>query len=138
MKQVILVAHGKLALEMKNSVEMIFGELPKFSAVEFCKEDGLDSLKEKINQAVTDSTEQVLILADLFCGTPYNASCAICMEDKGKEYEVVSGMSLPLVLEVASMIDNTNIKEIAEILKEVSMQTVRSFKGQEIEEEEDF
>lgn len=47
MNKVILVAHGKLAHEMKNSAEMIFGGLPNFESVEFLKEEGLDTIQEK-------------------------------------------------------------------------------------------
>ncbi|MFV0394375.1 MAG: hypothetical protein ACK5LC_08260, partial [Coprobacillaceae bacterium] len=46
MNQVILVAHGKLALEMKNSAEMIFGQLSDFKSISFLKEEGLDSITE--------------------------------------------------------------------------------------------
>lgn len=45
MNKVILVAHGKLAHEMKNSAEMIFGELPDFESIEFLKEEGLDTVQ---------------------------------------------------------------------------------------------
>lgn len=138
MKQVILIAHGKLGLEMKNSAEMIFGKLENFSAVEFCREDGLESLKEKINAQISPLSHEVLIFTDLFCGTPYNVGCAICMEDTTKDYEVLSGMSLPLVLETASMLGSASVSEVVEAIQELSQATVQSFKEQVIEVEEDF
>lgn len=138
MKQIILVAHGKLAIEMKNSAEMIFGALPHFSAVEFCKEEGLETIKEKIIQAVSPVSQEVLIFADLFCGTPYNAGCAICLEQTKPNYEVLSGMSLPLVLEMANMLSTATIQEIIDYCKIATTNTVCSFKDQVIEEEEEF
>lgn len=138
MKQIILVAHGKLALEMKNSAEMIFGTLPDFAAVEFCKEDGLETIKEKIVNAIAPEVEEVLVFADLFCGTPYNAGCAVCLEQTEKNFEVLSGMSLPLVLEIASMLSTATSQEIVEHCKTAAATIVCSFKDQVIDEEEDL
>lgn len=138
MKQIILTAHGNLALEMKNSAEMIYGALPAVSAVSFLKNEGMDSLKEKIQGAVSDNVSEVLIFTDLFCGTPYNASCAVCMEDESRKYEVLSGMSLPLVLEAVSMLDNLPLCELADFLLKASDAVVKSFHCQVIEEEEEL
>lgn len=137
MNKVILIAHGKLAHEMKNSAEMIFGSLPNFESVEFLKEEGLDTIQEKIMLAMHDGKASYLILTDLFCGTPYNASCAVAMKNPDREIEVVSGMSLPIVLEVASMLENS-LQEIVKHATIISCETVKSFKQQLIEEEEDF
>ncbi|MBM7688181.1 PTS mannose/fructose/sorbose family IIA subunit [Enterococcus ureilyticus] len=138
MTKVVLVAHGKLALEMKNSAEMIFGELSHFSAIEFSKHDGLESLSEKIMKDLKKSNEETLLITDLFCGTPYNASCSICMKEPTLQIEVISGMSLPMVLEVAAMIDATPLSQVVNIVKEAAAETVKSFKEQVIKDEEEF
>ena len=132
MNKVILVAHGKLAHEMKNSAEMIFGGLPNFESVE-----GLDTIQEKITAAMQDDESSYLILTDLFCGTPYNASCAVAMKNPEREIDVVSGMSLPVVLEVASMLGNS-LQDIVNHATSIPCDTVKAFKQQVIEEEEDF
>ncbi|MGL9748905.1 PTS sugar transporter subunit IIA [Enterococcus sp. DIV0170] len=137
MNKVILVAHGKLAHEMKNSAEMIFGGLPNFESVEFLKEEGLDTIQDKITAAMQDDEASYLILTDLFCGTPYNASCALAMKNPEREIDVVSGMSLPIVLEVASMLGN-NLQDIVNHATSIPCDTVKAFKQQVIEEEEDF
>ena len=137
MNKVILVAHGKLAHEMKNSAEMIFGELPDFESIEFLKEEGLDTVQEKISAAIKDEAASYLILTDLFCGTPYNANCAVAMKNPECEIEVVSGMSLPIVLEVASMLSGS-LQEILNHATSIPCDTVKAFKQQMIEEEEDF
>ncbi|MEI5988836.1 PTS sugar transporter subunit IIA [Enterococcus crotali] len=138
MTKVLLVAHGKLAIEMKNSAEMIFGELSQFSAIEFSKQDGLESLSEKIIGQLGKPDEETFIITDLFCGTPYNASCSICMKRAELPIEVISGMSLPMLLEVATMIDANPLSQIIKLVKESAAETVKSFKEQAIEEEEDF
>lgn len=137
MNKVILVAHGKLAHEMKNSAEMIFGVLPDFESVEFLKEEGLDTIQEKVSAAMCEQEASYLVLTDLFCGTPYNASCAVAMKNPDREIEVVSGMSLPIVLEVASML-GSNLQDIVNHATSIPCDTVKAFKQQIIEEEEDF
>lgn len=137
MNKVILVAHGKLAQEMKNSAEMIFGELKDFQTVEFLNGDGLQTLQEKIEQTMTD-TADYLILCDLFCGTPYNASCALALGQPERKIEIVSGMSLPLVLEAASMLETSQLADIVSHLTTIPSQTVQAFSQQVIEDEEDF
>lgn len=136
MSSVVLVAHGKLANEMKNSAEMIFGELSDFQTVEFLKEDGFDSLKEKLQQVLNQTDESVIILADLFGGTPFNASCGLAMEYPQKKIEVISGMSLPLVLETATVYTDREAKAVADYLQEIASDTVRTFVIEEDDEEE--
>lgn len=137
MIKVILVAHGKLAHEMKNSAEMIFGALPDFESVEFLKEEGLDTIQEKIFGAMKEEASY-LVLTDLFCGTPYNASCAVAMKNPEREIGIVSGMSLPIVLEVASMLQGSHLEDIVNHITSIPCDTVKAFNQVVIEEEEDF
>lgn len=138
MNHVVLIGHGRLAHEMKNSAEMIFGELSNFTSIEFLKEEGLDSLKTKIFNAVQNVPDPTLIFADLFCGTPYNASCAVAMEHTEYNIEVVSGMSLPLVLEIAAMSQTSKLEKIVEHILQIPQDTVKSFCLQNIVEEEEL
>ncbi|MDT2821684.1 PTS sugar transporter subunit IIA [Enterococcus devriesei] len=137
MNKVILVAHGKLAHEMKNSAEMIFGALPDFESVEFLKEEGLDTIQEKVFGAMKEDASY-LVLTDLFCGTPYNASCAVAMKNPEREIGIVSGMSLPIVLEVASMLQGSRLEDIVNHVTSIPCDTVKAFNQAVIEEEEDF
>ncbi|MGO2892812.1 PTS sugar transporter subunit IIA [Enterococcus devriesei] len=137
MNKVILVAHGKLAHEMKNSAEMIFGALPDFESVEFLKEEGLDTIQEKVIGAMKEDGSY-LVLTDLFCGTPYNASCAVAMKNPEREIGIVSGMSLPIVLEVASMLQGSRLEDIVNHVTSIPCDTVKAFNQAVIEEEEDF
>ncbi|MGT2925512.1 PTS sugar transporter subunit IIA [Streptococcus caviae] len=128
MNQVILVAHGRLATEMKKSAEMLFGELTNFHTIEFLETEGLDTISQKIFQKMKALNQPTLIFADLFGGTPFNASCALVLKHPELELEVVSGMSLPLVLEIAAVIDQQPLKEIASSLPMLANDTVKQFK----------
>ncbi len=136
MKQIVLVAHGKLAHEMKNSAKMIFGQVENVTSIEFLVGEGLETVIEKIDSKVTE--QDAIILCDLFSGTPYNAACAYAMKNNDKNIQVVSGMSLPIVLEVAAMIDTNTLEEIVDHIMEVAPDTIRKFNTNEIEEEDEL
>lgn len=137
MTQVLLMAHGELAPAMKNSVEMIFGEVPFFTAISFYKEEGLEAISTKIEQAIITTDEPIFIFADLFCGTPYNASCAVVMKYPNREIEIVSGMSLPLVLEVVTTIQTVNLREMTDLVMLFSKDTVKRFEIEAIDRDDD-
>lgn len=136
MTEVILVAHGKLAEEMKNSAEMIFGELSDFYPIAFTKEDGFYSLKDKIEKTISSLGDSIVILTDLFGGTPFNASSGIVLEKNVKQIEVISGMSLPLVLETAAMYKQNKPNTIINYLQEICKETVKPFVEEELEEDD--
>ena len=138
MTQVLLVAHGELAPAMKNSVEMIFGEVAFFTPIPFYKEEGLEAISSKIEVAVTATDEPIFIFADLFCGTPYNASCAIAMKYPEREIEIVSGMSLPLVLEVVTTVQTVCLRDMADLVMTFSSETVKRFSLESIDDEDDL
>lgn len=141
MAEIILAAHGKMATEVKRSAEMISGEQPRVHTTEFLQGEGIEQVKEKLEACrKTIPGNEILILVDLFGGTPYNASCAFVMEHQndGTNYQVVSGLSLPLLLQ-AVMADEAETAEVlaAEII-ETAAETVKRFSSEDIEEEEEL
>lgn len=136
MFDVILIAHGRLALEMKNSAEMIFGRLDSFIPITFEIGEGIDDLKDKLN-SVIESKKNYLIFSDLYCGTPYNASCAYKLESTNRNIEILSGMSLPLVLEIASIREMYMLDKSVELILKNSQQVVKKF-DEGLLKEDDF
>lgn len=136
MTEVILVAHGKLAIELKNSLNMIFGETPQFHAVSFLPNEGFDTVKGKIEALLPELGEQILIMTDIFGGTPFNAACAVAMGAEGKAIEVISGMSMPLALEAVVLLEGGEAASIANTLIESSKQMVKRFEAPVHAEEE--
>lgn len=137
MVQVLLVAHGYLATEMKKSAEMLFGKLPNVHAINFEESDGLASLSEKIYNKMKTLNDSSLVFTDLFGGTPYNASCSVLLKHPELEAEVVSGMSLPLLLEIVAMTDKT-LEEIAQLLPILATDIVKVFDKNLSQDEEEL
>ena len=135
---VILIGHGRTGVALKEAVEMIFGQAPAFYPLEFLPGEGIKDVTRKITDVVGDTApEDVLVVADLFSGTPYNSAAQLALE--GKIADVVSGMSLPMLLEVACNIQE-DVTTVKDLIMSHSDQYVKllSQEMQNQEEEDDF
>jgi mannose/fructose/sorbose-specific phosphotransferase system IIA component len=138
MYSIVVCAHGDLAESLKRSVEMIFGEVKNFFPIRFVPGENVEDIKKKLTATVTDNQlTDTLILTDIFCGSPYNASAAYAMTHDG--VELISGVNLPLCLEAVSNQNIKSLEEIVEWLKQVVPDTVKVLKDVlKEQEEEDF
>ena len=116
--EIILVGHAHTAKAFKEAVEMIYGEVPNFHPIDFTPKEGLQQLKDKIVSAIEPGkTASTLIITDLFSGTPYNASAELVL--KKKAADVVAGMCLPMLLEVAVNANNMSVSQLVSHLMKI-------------------
>ena len=96
----VLVAHGPLPDALLESAAMIAGEFESIATLSLMPGDSLEELIDRIRAAAegVDSGDGVLILLDLFGGTPSNAATLITQQ-REKTY-AVSGVNIPMLLEV--------------------------------------
>jgi PTS system mannose-specific IIA component len=99
---VVVVTHGQLAAELVNAAEAIVGDLPRFAAVSIGWHDDTDDAREEIRQAIArlQSDSGVLVLTDMFGGTPTNLGLSFVEPDR---VEVVTGVNLPMLIKLASL-----------------------------------
>jgi len=97
---IVLVAHCNLAEEFLQVLKLIGGEIHNFCPVRFNPDDSPEDSLKKIADAVkkTDRGSGVIILTDMFGGTPSNLSLTLLEEEK---VEVVTGVNLPMLLKLA-------------------------------------
>ena len=97
----VVAAHGHLAEGLVASSAMIVGPSDDVVAVTFAPSEGPDDLLAKYAAAVeASSSQEHLILVDLFGGSPYNAAARFAA---GRDdADVVTGVNLPMVIEVLS------------------------------------
>jgi len=116
--EIILVGHAHTAKAFNEAVEMIYGEVPNFHPIDFTPKEGLQSLTDKIVSAIEPGkTASTLIITDLFSGTPYNASAELVL--KKKAADVVAGMCLPMLLEVAVNANNMSVSQLVSHLMKI-------------------
>ncbi len=137
MTNLILVAHGRLAPETKASLEMIYGACPQALCVTFLPSEGFDTVRDKIADILPREGE-TLIIADLFGGTPFNAACAVAMGEHAHAVEVISGMSLPLLLEAAALSQDTGAADMATQLTAASACIVRRFAPEAVADDDEL
>lgn len=114
---VVVVTHGQLATELVNAAETIVGDLPRFAAVSIGWHDAVELAREEIAQAVArvDSGTGVIVLTDMFGGTPSNLAITFLAEGR---VEVVTGVNLPMLLKLASTREVADFREVARHIRE--------------------
>ena len=105
----VLVAHGRLAAEFVAAAEHVVGPQPCVSAVCIGPDDDMEQRRQDILDAIaaTDEGEGVIVLTDMFGGTPSNL--AISVMDKAK-VEVIAGMNLPMLIKLASVRSSQDLR----------------------------
>ena len=119
---VVVVTHGQLATELVNSAEMIVGDLPHFAAVAIGWHDDVDRAREDIGLAIArvqttaggDEPAPVLVLTDMFGGTPANLAVTFVTP----QVEVVTGVNLPMLLKLARPQKETDLGALARDMRE--------------------
>lgn len=114
--KVVILCHGNLGLEFKNSLEMIMGKQDNFYAFSFLPGESLDNLYDKITEKFDD--DQIIFATDLKGGTPFNAS----FKYKFTHENVIlfSGVNLPILMELANQINILQSNDI-EFLKDLQL-----------------
>ena len=99
---IILVGHNDLADSMKRVAEHVVGPLPDLVCISVLPEDDIDKKRTEIQKAIrkVKKKEGVVLLTDMFGGTPSNL--AISLMEEGK-IEVISGMNLPMLIKLIRM-----------------------------------
>ena len=108
----LLVSHGHLAQELLAAAEMIVGEISHIQAVSIGWHDDVNDARSEIERRIADvdGGAGVLILTDMFGGTPSNI--AFSFHDPGK-LDVVTGANLPMILKIASQKEGETLESLA-------------------------
>lgn len=115
MFKIIICGHGEFSKGILSASKMIFGEPENLEVITFDQSEGLEDLKDKYDLLI-DPSEETLIMVDLFGGSPYNAAAQVAFNKEN--IEIVTGLNLPILLEVLASRQNTSLKDIKEIIKD--------------------
>lgn len=115
MKGIVLISHGDMAKGMAQAATMFFGEgIPQLTYCGLQPEDSPEAFAERIQNAIgeADAGDGVILLADLFGGTPCNQAILQLNGDR----ELIAGMNFPLLLELLSVRDGAD-PDIGELVE---------------------
>lgn len=98
----VIVTHGALALEFRNALEHVVGRQSQLETVQIGPDDDADARRREILHAVerVESGKGVIILTDMFGGTPSNLAISVMDEVHA---EVIAGINLPILVKLASI-----------------------------------
>ena len=125
----IVACHGRFADELVKSAAMVYGEAESVHAVTFMPGEGPDDLLRKYEESVAaeGSPEAVLLLVDLFGGSPYNAAVRLASAHEGMD--VLSGVNLPMLLELLDSRDeNSTVPQLVESAYNASREGTKAFR----------
>jgi mannose PTS system EIIA component len=123
---IVLVSHGEMAGAMLGAARMIVGENEHMLAVGLHEADDVEGLMARIASAVDqlDKGDGTLILVDAFGASPFNASARLAMQ-RGK-IEVVTGMNLPMLLELAIQPDDQDLQALTQVALSAGTSSIRT------------
>lgn len=106
----VLVTHGHLATEFRSALEHVVGKQSQIETIAIAPDDDADRRRADIVAAAerVNSGQGVVILTDMFGGTPSNLSISVL---RPGEIEVLAGMNLPMLIKLASVRDEKPLAE---------------------------
>jgi len=113
----LIVTHCDLGKELLNAAEFIVGKIEAVDTIAITETSGTDLLRKKIEAKVgaLDRGDGVLILTDMFGGTPSNLSLSFLKEGK---IEVLTGVNLPMLIAIVQNRPNCKVTTLAEKAQE--------------------
>ncbi len=120
---VLIVTHYRLADEFLQAVQLIVGELPHFRAIGLDPSTAPEDMRRRIEAELKqiDGSKGVLMLVDMFGGTPSN----LCLSflDEGR-VEVVTGLNLPMLVKVARVDEESSLAEVAQVARDYGRRNI--------------
>jgi mannose PTS system EIIA component len=107
---IVLVAHGHLAPEFLAALEHVVGPQKQIASISIGPEDDMERRRLDILEAVkrADSGEGVVLLTDMFGGTPSNLAISVM---NGSNVEVLAGVNLPMLIKLATVREGHTLEE---------------------------
>jgi len=122
MTGLVVVAHAGLAAELINAAEMIVGKIEGSAAVEIKPEDSVDQIRSALTAAIESvAAEDIIIMTDMFGGTPSNMSLSFLKENR---IEVLTGVNLPMLIRFASDRAQCGVAELAANIRDTGREGV--------------
>ena len=108
---IVIVSHSNIASEFLSVLEHIVGKQENIEAISIFPDDDVEKKRKEIIKAIknVDQNKGVVVLTDMFGGTPSNLAISVMDEEK---VEVVAGVNLPMLIKISSLRNKSNIKDL--------------------------
>jgi len=113
----VIVTHGELAIELRRAAEHVVGPQDNMETISIGPDDDMERRREDIRSAVdrVDAGQGVIVLTDMFGGTPSNLAISILKQGR---IEVLAGVNLPMLIKLAEARRSDDLDGVAVIAME--------------------
>lgn len=120
---ILIVAHYRLGEELLQAARLIVPQAHQFRSVAIEPRQSVDEMRSVIAEglAQVDDGDGVLILTDMFGGTPSNISLSFTTE---RRVEVVTGVNLPMLIKLATLGEEKSLEDLAIFIKEYGQRNI--------------
>ncbi|NPA94036.1 MAG: PTS sugar transporter subunit IIA [Thermodesulfobacteria bacterium] len=120
---VVVAAHGNLAQELVQTTGFIVGDQENVVALTVDPSRSVEEMKQAIKKAIkqVDTGDGILILTDMFGGTPANMSLSFLEEGK---VEVITGVNLPMLIRLSQCRESMTLAEAAQSIVEYARKSI--------------
>ena len=120
----VVVTHGGLAEELVAAARTIVGEEVNLTAVSIAWDDAVGEAHRRILEEVraVDQGEGVILITDMFGGTPTNVALSLMGESK---VEIVTGVNLPMIIKFTNLEQTGDVSECARVLAEKGRSSIQ-------------
>lgn len=126
---IVIAAHSQLGDALIDTAEFIIGKRPETTvSVSMNLHESVDKLREKMVKGIktVDQNAGVLILTDMFGGTPSNLSYSFLEEGR---VEVISGVNLPMLIKALDSREKTELSQLAKELEAFGKKSISLASG---------
>jgi mannose/fructose/sorbose-specific phosphotransferase system IIA component len=123
----ILISHGELAKGILDATNLIMGKKEGVIELSLKEEDSVEGLKDRLDEALSTlypKSDGVLILVDLFGASPFNVA-AMVDESKYPKTDVVTGLNLPMFLEVLITRNQNSLSDLSKLAEESGINGIK-------------
>ena len=105
---IVIATHGNLAEQLLTTATAIVGDAKQVDTLSITANEDVDNIRKNLSDAIqkVDTGDGVLILTDMFGGTPSNISLSFLNE---KKVEVLTGVNLPMLVKLISMTERDDL-----------------------------
>lgn len=120
----VVATHGNLGSELLAAAQMIIGPVRNARSVSILQENSMEDIRDALSEAIKEVNADdagVIILTDMFGGTPANVSMTFL---EPQAVEVLTGANLPMLLKFFNSQECLGLDELAVILKSYGQQSI--------------
>lgn len=120
---ILIVTHGRLAHELVDTTKTIVGKnVENMVPISVGWNDDMADIQKTISSAIAklDQGKGVLILTDMFGGTPSNISLSFLSD----RVEIITGVNLPMLIKIVNVGDRYNLKELSQLIHEQGKKSI--------------